>query len=137
MASSPDAEAHKVEGNSHFSAGRYAEAVACYTKAIEAGDANVNPRQVAIYFTNRSSAYFGLKQLSNALEDAIKASQIDSTWAKAFWRQSAAYTALQKPRAALKAILKARSLSGSSVDALLQEDFKSCWSTYIGTHCLV
>jgi tetratricopeptide (TPR) repeat protein len=137
MASTSDAEAHKAQGNAHFSSGKYAEAVACYSKAIEAADPAKNARNCAIYYTNRSAAYYALKQLSNALDDATKAYKIDPTWAKALWRQSAAYTALSKPREALAAVSKARSLSGPSVDPGILADFKSCSLTYIGASIIL
>jgi tetratricopeptide (TPR) repeat protein len=128
---STSAEQWKAKGNDHFAASRFNDAVGCYSKAIEAHSANPAEGKLAVYFANRSAAYFRLKQLANALEDANKACQADSTWPKAFMRQSAAFSALGRPREALRSILTARGLSGSSPDPSIQEEVSTCWSSYI------
>ena len=42
---------HKNEGNKHFKAGKYEDAIISFTKAIEVDPDN------AIFYSNRSSAY--------------------------------------------------------------------------------
>jgi len=129
---SNSAEQWKTQGNAHYSQGRLNDAVGCYTKALEAHSTNPAEGKPSVYLSNRSAAYFQLRQFKHALDDAIKACQLDPTWPKAFWRKSSALSALGREREALHALLTARALSGSSIDPSLTEDVKSCWSSYIG-----
>ena len=131
--SSLSAEQWKAKGNDHFAASKYTQAVDCYTKAIQAHSSNPAEGNIAVYFSNRSAAYFNLKQLNPALDDAISAIKHDKTFLKAYVRQSTVLTSLGRPRDALRAILAAKQVPASSSDATIQDMIKSSWTAYIGT----
>ena len=59
-----DAEAAKAEGNAHFAAQRYAEAISSYSRAISLDDTK------RAFYSNRSGAYLAINDPSAALEDA-------------------------------------------------------------------
>jgi len=62
----------------------YQEASGLYTKGIE-----VLPND-AILYGNRSMCYLSMKKTAQALEDADKAIELDSTYAKAYYRKAMA-----------------------------------------------
>lgn len=83
------AEAAKEEGNRHVAAARYAQAVECYTDALEKAPAGKN---VHVYFSNRAAARTHLKDLDGAVDDARAAIAAQPSYAKAHARLA---TALQ------------------------------------------
>lgn len=129
MASS-EGEEWKAKGNAHFTKGKYQEAIPCYTKAIES---TTDASQLAIYFSNRSAAYFQLKQFNNALEDAIKSRTHDSKFLKAYTRESSILTSMGRQREALHAILASKKVPGASDDTTIKEAIEKCWHSYIST----
>lgn len=70
------AEEHKERGNDFFKEGKYSEAIQCYTTAISIDS------KVPQYFTNRSLAYYLLKNYQKSIDDAQKAIDIDPSYAK-------------------------------------------------------
>lgn len=74
------AEKYKNDGNTHFKAGRHAEAIECYTFATEM-DPN-NP----VFFTNRSNAYFMMKKYDKSERDARKSIKCNENWEKGHYR---------------------------------------------------
>ena len=83
------AEAAKEEGNRHVAAARYAQAVECYTDALEKAPAGKN---VHVYYSNRAAARTHLKDLDGAVDDARAAIAAQPSYAKAHARLA---TALQ------------------------------------------
>lgn len=91
-----EVEKAKAEGNAAFKAGRYAEAVEHYTRAI-----GLAPRSAVLY-GNRSFAYMKLiksddtpkreRQLlrPKAIQDAERATTLDERWAKGWIRMAEA-----------------------------------------------
>eukprot|EP01013_Petalomonas_cantuscygni_P022526 TRINITY_DN434_c0_g1_i4.p1 TRINITY_DN434_c0_g1~~TRINITY_DN434_c0_g1_i4.p1 ORF type:complete len:592 (+),score=178.84 TRINITY_DN434_c0_g1_i4:321-2096(+) len=75
----------KEEGNAHFKAQRFPEAVASYTEAIKRA-----PKEVA-YYTNRAAAYTKLMALDQAMKDCEKALELDPTNVRAMNRKGKAY----------------------------------------------
>jgi len=84
------AMAYKDKGNEHFKKGEHAKAIEMYTYATEL-DPN-NP----IFYTNRSNAYFKMKNWEKSLRDANKSTSKDSSWAKGFYRAGCARIELAK-----------------------------------------
>lgn len=113
------AEACKVEGNSHFSAGRFREAVDSYTEAIEAAPTGAN---VHIYYNNRATAKFSLKDYDGAISDAELSTEAMPTFAKAYARIGAAYMEKNMDTEAVVALEKAIELDPSN--AAFKEDLK-------------
>ncbi|KAJ9111795.1 hypothetical protein QFC22_006454 [Naganishia vaughanmartiniae] len=76
------AEKEREEGNVHFKAGTFAEAVKHYTEAIKRLPSD--PRA----YNNRAAAYTKLAAFPEALKDAEEAIRIDPTFIKAYIRKS-------------------------------------------------
>lgn len=79
-----NAEEHKAAGNEHFKCGRYDEAVASFTLAIEADGTN------HVYYSNRSAAHAAAERWTDALADAEKTTEMKPDWAKGYARKGAA-----------------------------------------------
>lgn len=79
-----NAEEHKAAGNEHFKSGRYDEAVASFTLAIEADGTN------HVYYSNRSAAHAAAERWTEALADAEKTTKMKPDWAKGYARKGAA-----------------------------------------------
>ena len=79
-----NAEEHKAAGNEHFKSGRYDDAVASFTLAIEADGTN------HVYYSNRSAAYAAAERWTEALADAEKTTEMKPDWAKGYARKGAA-----------------------------------------------
>lgn len=99
------AEKYKNEGNVHFKKGEHALAIEKYTYATEL-DPN-NP----VFFTNRSNAYFQMKNYEKSLRDALKSVKADSNWGKGHYRAGMAHFEMKAFPAALAAFKLALDLS--------------------------
>ncbi|RZC39836.1 small glutamine-rich tetratricopeptide repeat-containing protein alpha, partial [Asbolus verrucosus] len=91
------AEQHKNLGNAAMKNGQYEEAVAQYSKAIEA-----NPKN-AVYFCNRAAAYSRLENNEEAIKDCKQALILDPHYGKAYGRLGIAYSNLNQWPEAVKA----------------------------------
>jgi serine/threonine-protein phosphatase 5 len=87
-----EAERLKAEGNSCFQAGRFFDAEKCYRQAIAAASSD-NPKQLAILYTNLSTAQFRIEKYSEATESASKAIECDASSVKAYVRRGHALAA--------------------------------------------
>ncbi|KAJ9102041.1 hypothetical protein QFC19_004969 [Naganishia cerealis] len=76
------AEKAREEGNVHFKAGTFAEAVKHYTEAIKRLPSDARA------YNNRAAAYTKLAAFPEALKDAEEAIRIDPTFIKAYIRKS-------------------------------------------------
>lgn len=92
-----DAEAHKLEGNAFLKAGKLKEAIASYTKAIEA-DATV-----AAYWGNRCQTLLRTGDIEGALRDAEESARLKPEWSKAHYRRALALSKLKRAKAAIEA----------------------------------
>ena len=91
------AEDFKAEGNAHFAAGAYAEAISSYSKSIEQQPTN------HVYLSNRSAARLKLGDGEGALSDADACVSANPLWGKAHGRRGAALFYLKRFDAALEA----------------------------------
>jgi len=66
------------QSNAACQSGDFARAVALYTEAIQLDPAN------HILFSNRSAAHIKMGQFSKALQDAVKAKELNPEWPKVF-----------------------------------------------------
>lgn len=112
------ADEYKAEGNKHFAAKEFEQAVELFTKAIE-----VSPNPNHVLYSNRSGAYASLKNFKNALEDAEECVKINPTWAKGFNRVAAGHFGLGNLDDAKVNYEKALSLDSSN--AMAKEGLKS------------
>eukprot|EP01114_Cavostelium_apophysatum_P011298 TRINITY_DN25512_c0_g1_i1.p2 TRINITY_DN25512_c0_g1~~TRINITY_DN25512_c0_g1_i1.p2 ORF type:complete len:292 (+),score=58.37 TRINITY_DN25512_c0_g1_i1:77-877(+) len=88
--SNPAAENWKNTGNQAFQKGNNAEAVRCYTKAIE-----IDPKS-HVYYTNRATAYAGMEEWEKCLADSDKAIAIKDDWVKGYFRKGQALVGLKR-----------------------------------------
>ena len=89
------AQALKNEGNKHFVSGQFEEAKHKYGQAIA-----LDPSVPALY-SNRAACELKLEQHGLAIEDASKAIELDSKFAKAYYRRASAYLSILDPKSAL------------------------------------
>lgn len=71
----------KEEGNGHFKAGRYQQAVDVYTAALEVDPLNKSTNSKIL--NNRAMCYSKQKQWQQAIQDCDKAIQLDPSYTKA------------------------------------------------------
>ena len=91
------AMAANKSGGEHFRAGRFSEAVKCYSGGIEADS---EPSELARLLANRSAAYGRLGNLEAALADGKRAVEIDPSYIKGYFRATKAHMALGQFRRA-------------------------------------
>ena len=80
-----------TRGGEHFRAGRFVDAVKCYSGAIEADS---EPSKLAKLLANRSAAYGRLGNLEAALADGKRAVEIEPSYIKGYFRATKAHMAL-------------------------------------------
>jgi tetratricopeptide (TPR) repeat protein len=90
------AENERFKGNECMKAKEFADAIKCYTKALE-----INPEDTATY-SNRALAYLKTKEYARALEDADIAIKLKEDYIKAYHRRGKAYAALNKLELAIR-----------------------------------
>jgi len=80
----------KNMGNTAFAAGKYREAVGCFTDAVQ-----LDPKST-VYLSNRSAAYIKLGENKKAQADAEKCIALDKNWVKGYIRLGSALFAQEK-----------------------------------------
>jgi len=108
--SNPAAEQWKNNGNAAFQKGNNAEAVKCYSKAIE-----IDPNN-HVYFTNRATAYAAMQEWEKALPDADKAVTLKNDWVKGWFRKGQALVGLKRYDDAVDAYKRAVELDPKNED---------------------
>lgn len=115
------AESLKTQGNAHVTAGRWSEAIECYSAAIAKAPTGKN---VHIYYCNRAAAKTSAKDFEGAEEDARRAVAIDPSFAKGHVRLG---TALQLAgRNAEAAAAYERALEVDPSNATAKDNLKKC-----------
>uniref|UniRef100_A0A672HMU1 Protein unc-45 homolog B n=2 Tax=Salarias fasciatus TaxID=181472 RepID=A0A672HMU1_SALFA len=89
----------KDEGNKHFQAGDFDQAIECYTKAIKMCK---DKKVLAVIHRNRSACYLKKENYSSAASDASKAIDVDAADVKALYRRCQALEKLGKLDMAFK-----------------------------------
>lgn len=101
----------KEKGNAALKAKDYAEAIKCYTQAIDSGEATDSQH---VFYGNRSAANLLSGDKDAALKDAKKCVSLKSDWAKGHSRLGAAFHAKNQFSMAKDAYKKAMELDPSS-----------------------
>lgn len=86
---------YKDKGNEEFKKGNHGKAIEYYTYATEMDPTN------HIFFTNRSNAYFKMKNYDKSLRDANKSVKLNPKWAKGYYRAGLVLMEQDKPQEAL------------------------------------
>ncbi|WOG88436.1 hypothetical protein DCAR_0207671 [Daucus carota subsp. sativus] len=94
------ADEAKAKGNAAFSAGKFADAIAHFSDAI-----NLSPTNHVLY-SNRSAAHASLGNYSEALVDAKKTVELEPYWAKGYSRLGAAHLGLRNYKEAVESYKK-------------------------------
>jgi len=100
------AQLAKAEGNDHFKNGRYEEAAACYTRALEL---TTDKGERSILYSNRAACHSQQQNWHRMLEDADLAVKEDPKNVKALMRRAVAHEGLEKYQLAIndmKAVLE-------------------------------
>ncbi|KAI9912988.1 hypothetical protein PsorP6_006771 [Peronosclerospora sorghi] len=85
------AEQAKERGNRAFSAGLYADAVACFSEALAVATSDANAH---VYYSNRSAAQLKLNKAEEALQDAEQCIALKPSWPKGYSRRGSALFSL-------------------------------------------
>jgi len=99
-----NAEDLKVAGNRKVNEKDYAEAIRLYGEAIV-----LNPKN-AVYYANRAAAYSQMGDHQNAINDSLKAAEVDPAYSKAYSRLGHAYFSVGKYKDAVSAYEKGLAL---------------------------
>ncbi|CAJ1036953.1 Tetratricopeptide repeat/Protein tyrosine kinase/Protein kinase domain [Leishmania utingensis] len=112
----------REEGNEAFKAGRYHEAIRYYTQAIE-----VDPDSEFIY-TNRSFAYFNIKEFEKSAADAAKAVEINANFFKGHYRLGLAQMSLNDFGHAMDSLRRAWALAPDANKEAIRVAMAKCES---------
>ena len=108
----------KNEGNAALARGRYAEAISCYSRALEA-----DPSSPVLY-SNRAMAHIKAESYGLAIADAEASIRLDASYIKAYYRRGSANFALGKYKLALRDFRAVCKLRPNDRDARLK--LKEC-----------
>jgi tetratricopeptide (TPR) repeat protein len=111
----PKAEDFKRQGNEATRKKLHQRAVELYTEAVKADSGNV------VYRNNRSGALYDLGKNQEALDDALIATKLDPTYAKAWARLGLAHLRLGRGKRAKEALQRAIELAGRNVTDTMRQ----------------
>ncbi|GFF37913.1 hypothetical protein IFM51744_03621 [Aspergillus udagawae] len=109
------AEDFKRQGNEATRKKLHQRAVELYTEAVKADPGNV------VYRNNRSGALYDLGKNQEALDDALIATKLDPTYAKAWARLGLAHLRLGRGKRAKEALQHAIELAGRNVTDTMRQ----------------
>jgi len=115
------AESYKTQGNQKLSSKIYAEAIECYSKAIDLCSNN------AIYYCNRAAAYSHLGEHNKAITDCEESIKLNPNYSKAYSRLGFALYSINKYSDAVQQYTKALELdpnNSSLLDSLKTAQIK-------------
>lgn len=116
------AAATKVRGNKYFKAGKFDQAIRCYTEAIDLCPED-NKTDLATYYQNRAAAYEQQKNYEQVLADATKAIELNKKYSKAFMKRARAYEKLGKKEECLQDLTAVCMIEGfNNPNWMLQAD---------------
>jgi len=104
----------KAEGNDHFSNGRYEEAAACYTRALEL---TTDKMERSVLYSNRAACHSQHQNWHKMLEDADLAIKENPKNVKAVMRRGLAYEGLEKYQLAINDMKKVLELDPTARSA--------------------
>lgn len=109
------AEECKKEGNVHFKANKYPEAIEAYSRAIELVPTN------AVYWSNRAFCHIKMENYGLALEDAGTAIEANPKYVKGYYRKGASYLAMGNYKEGLKSFKQVLKIFPKDKDAKVKK----------------
>lgn len=116
------AEEFKAQGNQAAKEGRLADAIDCYTKAINIDGSN------HVYYSNRANIYHQLEDYDAAIADAEKCIELKPSFGKGFLRKADALVATGKREEAME-VLRDGIESCGNTEPLLSQRLSSLESS--------
>ena len=105
----PEYDAHKAsemkaQGNAHYSAKQFDDAIRCYTEALELTrpDDEEFSYSIAVFYSNRAACHLQLQSWEDAVEDCSAALDKSPRYVKALMRRATALEALDRLEDALQ-----------------------------------
>ncbi|XP_078416215.1 mitochondrial import receptor subunit TOM70 [Cetorhinus maximus] len=105
------AQAAKNKGNKYFKAGKFEQAIQCYTEAI--GLCPLNQKQdLSTFYQNRAAAFEQLQKWNEVAQDCSKAVELNPKYVKALYRRAKAYEKLDNKKECLEDVTAVCILEG-------------------------
>ncbi|NWX75961.1 TOM70 protein, partial [Alca torda] len=95
------AQAAKNKGNKYFKAGKYEQAIQCYTEAISLCPPEKN-LDLSTFYQNRAAAYEQLQKYTEVAQDCTKAVELNPKYVKALFRRAKAHEKLDNKKECLE-----------------------------------
>ncbi|KAM4682418.1 mitochondrial import receptor subunit TOM70 isoform 3-T3 [Amazona ochrocephala] len=95
------AQAAKNKGNKYFKAGKYEQAIQCYTEAISLCPPEKN-LDLSTFYQNRAAAYEQLQKWTEVAQDCTKAVELNPKYVKALFRRAKAHEKLDNKKECLE-----------------------------------
>ncbi|XP_037764252.1 mitochondrial import receptor subunit TOM70 isoform X2 [Chelonia mydas] len=105
------AQAAKNKGNKYFKAGKYEQAIQCYTEAISLCPPEKN-MDLSTFYQNRAAAYEQLQKWKEVAQDCTKAVELNPKYVKALFRRAKAYEKLDNKKECLEDVTAVCILEG-------------------------
>ncbi|KAK2540892.1 Tomm70a [Columba guinea] len=105
------AQAAKNKGNKYFKAGKYEQAIQCYTEAISLCPPEKN-LDLSTFYQNRAAAYEQLQKWTEVAQDCTKAVELNPKYVKALFRRAKAHEKLDNKKECLEDVTAVCILEG-------------------------
>ncbi|KAH0630545.1 hypothetical protein JD844_013706 [Phrynosoma platyrhinos] len=105
------AQAAKNKGNEYFKAGKYEQAIQCYTEAIGLCPCGKNA-DLSTFYQNRAAAYEQLQKWKEVAQDCTKAVKLNPRYVKALFRRAKAHEKLGNKKECLQDVTAVYILEG-------------------------
>ncbi|XP_039107896.1 mitochondrial import receptor subunit TOM70 isoform X2 [Hyaena hyaena] len=105
------AQAAKNKGNKYFKAGKYEQAIQCYTEAISLCPIEKNA-DLSTFYQNRAAAFEQLQKWKEVAQDCTKAVELNPKYVKALFRRAKAHEKLDNKKECLEDVTAVCILEG-------------------------
>ncbi|XP_067849240.1 mitochondrial import receptor subunit TOM70 [Heptranchias perlo] len=105
------AQAAKNKGNKYFKAGKFEQAIQCYTEAISLCPLD-QKQDLSTFYQNRAAAFEQLQKWKEVAQDCTKAVGLNPKYIKALYRRAKAYERLDNKKECLEDVTAVCILEG-------------------------
>ncbi|XP_038657664.1 mitochondrial import receptor subunit TOM70 [Scyliorhinus canicula] len=105
------AQSAKNKGNKFFKAGKFEQAIQCYTEAISLCPLN-QKQDLSTFYQNRAAAFEQLQKWNEVAQDCTKAVELNPKYIKALYRRAKAYEKLDNKKECLEDVTAVCILEG-------------------------